>query len=223
MTAKNNREMQSRFTEESYQVYCYLSSGEEKVTMDSARFFKFCSDCGIIDTSFKKISVDLLFTKATRTTKKRLNYINFIACLKEIAKRKGHVKFDEFVNEISATSSGPKFFATVPEYSKFHDDTSTFTGTHVNGGPTIIDPAELAKIVDRSRPADNRGVMLYNIGLTECRRTGMESPAQSLTASRPPAQNVFTFGATRPAYRDKMTREESLNDQVDPDPINSSS
>ena len=182
----------SRFLKESYQVYCYLSSGEEKSSMDSARFIKFCSDCGLINASFTRISADLLFIKATRATKKRLTYSGFVASLREVAVRRGHASFAGFLAEIEAASTGPRFFATVPEYSKFHDDTSTFTGTHLNGGPTNIDPAELTKVVDRSRPADCRGVMCYNTHLTECRRSGVEAPAPSS-----PALSVFSFGAAR--------------------------
>ncbi len=44
------------------------------------------------------------------------------------------------------------------EFSKFHDDTSTYTGVYARGGPTCVDgDKDLKSLCDRT-PANNRGV-----------------------------------------------------------------
>lgn len=58
----------------------------------------------------------------------------------------------------AAPGPRPSGDATAPDYVRFHDDKTTYTGVHKAGGPTTVDGRkELRELCDRA-PADVRGV-----------------------------------------------------------------
>ena len=64
--------------------------------------------------------------------------------------------FPQVVNKI-IQSDGPLSAATKTQYSRFHDDKSTYTGVHKRGGPSTYDGnKDICALLDRS-PADIRG------------------------------------------------------------------
>jgi len=50
-----------------------------------------------------------------------------------------------------AACSGPRRNSTTPEYVKWHDDKTTYTGVYGRGGPVTVDKSipDLAKLLSR--------------------------------------------------------------------------
>ena len=122
-------------------------------------------ETGIINKSCTKTDVDLVFTRARPKAGRKLNYSQFQMALlylgekrfartwKESGKEAAQLK----VMQLVAASPGPKVIATVPDFVKFHDDKSTYTGVYAKGGPTNNDARiTLSNLLDRS-PSDARG------------------------------------------------------------------
>ncbi|CAL5221465.1 g3660 [Coccomyxa viridis] len=87
---------------------------------------------------------------------RKIGFGEFEKALEQVAAKKG-IGMDELKEKLCA-NEGPKVQATQPDFVKFHDDKSTYTGVYANGGPTNVDDkGDLASLCDRS-PADNRGV-----------------------------------------------------------------
>ncbi len=56
-----------------------------------------------------------------------------------MAHKKG-VPQEEMAYFISTSNHGPIMKATKVDQVRLHDDKSTYTGVHMNGGPTTVDP-----------------------------------------------------------------------------------
>jgi hypothetical protein len=111
----------------------YCPSGD----MDSKGFMKLIKDSELIDSKFGTGDVDLVFQKAKtkeaggNVQGKRVSYRTFVAiCLPGIANKKG--LSIESIIAVFMKSEGPKLTnVTEAEAVRFHDDKSTYTGTHV--------------------------------------------------------------------------------------------
>ena len=69
-----------------------------------------------------------------------------------------HMQVD--VEAVLARVADPKNSGTRADYSKFHDDRSTWTGVALEGGPSTIDGnPTLASQANRDNKADVRGVV----------------------------------------------------------------
>jgi len=95
--------------------------------IDGREFAKLCQDCDLYDKNFSKNDVDIVFVKAAGKGVRKLNDQAFCAAVRGIAVKKGCATSK--VQGAVANSSGPVMHATKAEYSKFHDDKSTYTGT----------------------------------------------------------------------------------------------
>lgn len=94
----------------------------------------------------------------TGANRRRLIYDDFTAALDALADRAG-VPPSSLRARVAATG-GPRMSgdATSPDYVRFFDDKSTYTGVHARGGPTTVDgKRDLRELCDRSA-ADVRGV-----------------------------------------------------------------
>jgi len=121
----------------------FSPSGE----MDSKTFVKFCRDTKLFDKKLTTTDADLIFqkTKAKASAPgagaysggvvfgKRIKYDIFRAVsLPIIAEKKG-MSMVELIRQL-ASAPGPSLNGvTQQEPVRFHDDKSTYTGTHVTG------------------------------------------------------------------------------------------
>jgi p25-alpha len=90
---------------------------------DSAKFFKLCSDCGLVDGRLSRTQCDLIFTRAA--VQKRMSYEAFRhQAVAMIAEQRG--VSEAAVLQAVAATQGISSSGTVAEPSRFHDDKSEF-------------------------------------------------------------------------------------------------
>eukprot|EP00928_Gymnodinium_smaydae_P063481 TRINITY_DN4703_c0_g2_i2.p1 TRINITY_DN4703_c0_g2~~TRINITY_DN4703_c0_g2_i2.p1 ORF type:complete len:413 (-),score=101.92 TRINITY_DN4703_c0_g2_i2:42-1241(-) len=113
-------------------VFHAFSGG--KADMDGKTFSKLCKDTGLVDKKFTNTDVDLLFAKIVTKGQRRINLQQFHDGLALIAQKKNIADIESVV----LSAKGPVLNGTRAEAVRFHDDKSTYTGTHVNGGPDHV-------------------------------------------------------------------------------------
>lgn len=96
--------------------------------LDGKELLKMCEDCHLICKKFTKQDVDVTFTSIARKLKK-IGFEQFKDIVRSIAKKSTNSDVGAIQQKIAACD-GPHLKATKAEYSKFHDDKSTFTGAH---------------------------------------------------------------------------------------------
>ena len=139
-----------------YSTYCGVKS-----EMDGKTFAKLAKDTKLLDKKLTATDIDLIFAKIKDKSLRTITYDQFQKGLEHCAAKKG-ISFDDVVNIVTKVG-GPVFNATKPEYNKFHDDKSLYTGVYANGGPSTVDVGaggkigDLSQLADRSQ-ADVRGV-----------------------------------------------------------------
>lgn len=140
---------------------CVHQAGE----ISNSLFAKLCVETGIVNKTCSKTDVDLIFTRAKAKAGRKLNYSQFQQALLFLGEKRFPKSFKEVgppaaqqkVMDLIAASLGPKANATQPDFVKFHDDKTTYTGVHAKGGPTTTDGhITLSNLMDRS-PSDARG------------------------------------------------------------------
>lgn len=140
-------------------------SASQAGEISNSLFAKLCSETGIVNKSCTKTDVDLIFTRAKAKAGRKLNYSQFQMALLYLGEKRfaktwkevGPPAAQQKVMDLIAASLGPKANATQPDFVKFYDDKSTFTGVHAKGGPTTVDGhITLSNLMDRS-PSDARG------------------------------------------------------------------
>eukprot|EP00931_Biecheleriopsis_adriatica_P062113 TRINITY_DN373_c0_g1_i11.p1 TRINITY_DN373_c0_g1~~TRINITY_DN373_c0_g1_i11.p1 ORF type:complete len:1076 (-),score=233.82 TRINITY_DN373_c0_g1_i11:43-3270(-) len=113
--------------EDTFQAYC---SG--KPDMDGKSFVKLCKDCGLLEAT-QITDADLIFAKVVPRGQRRIGTQQFRDALKLIAEKIG--MDEELVCQRVAESDGQVHRSTKPDYVRWHDDKTTYTGTHLYGGP----------------------------------------------------------------------------------------
>merc|ERR1712007_66024 len=106
--------------------------GRAQTDMDQKSFTKMCKDVGLMDKTFTSTDSDLIFTKCCKG-QRRMNKGQFLHALAEVSAKKGK-STDEIKDQVVG-GGGPLLHGTVADDVRFHDDKSTYTGTHVYGGP----------------------------------------------------------------------------------------
>ncbi|CAE7814517.1 UAC1, partial [Symbiodinium necroappetens] len=114
--------------EDTFKAYC-----ANKPDMDGKGFVKLCKDCELVDDSLTLIDADLIFAKVVSRGHRRIILRQFKEALRLIADRKG-IDEEEICQRV-AESEGVVHEGTTADYVRFFDDKSTYTGTHVYGGP----------------------------------------------------------------------------------------
>jgi Ca2+-binding EF-hand superfamily protein len=103
--------------------------------LDGKELCKMCEDCNLINKKYTKQAVDITFASVARKAKK-IGFEQFKDIVRNIASKMVAHKEDTpdvaAIQQKIAASSGPVINATKAEYSKFHDDKSTFTGAHAD-------------------------------------------------------------------------------------------
>lgn len=128
--------------------YSGFGAKERAGEIDSALFAKLCKECGIINKSTcTKTDVDLIFTRVRPKSARKLNYTQFSLALLYLSEKRFPAVYkaqskelaQQRVMELIASSPGPVANATKPDFVKFHDDKSTYTGVYAQGGPSTND------------------------------------------------------------------------------------
>jgi hypothetical protein len=107
--------------------------GLGKTDMDGKGFAKLAKDCHLLDRKCTATDIDLIFAKVVVKGQRRIGFQQFETALSHIAQKKG-ANVDSVVLAVE-NATGPVMNATQADAVKFHDDKSTYTGVHVNGGP----------------------------------------------------------------------------------------
>jgi len=105
-------------------------------SMDGRSFTKACRDSGLLEQGFTTTDTDIIFAKSVTKGQRQMDVSQFKSALQHVADKKG-VGIAEVNAKISG-SSGPVLSGTKADYVAFHDDQSSYTGTHVNGGPESV-------------------------------------------------------------------------------------
>lgn len=127
--------------------------------LNSKNFVKLCKQAGLLKRGgATPTDCDLIFTQEKERNKKTLTFSQFQGALAKIAQKAG-LTFDEAAEKI-AENYQPVLTATKTDQVRFHDDKSTFTGTHARGGQTTVDRnhVTLATLTNRADKADVRGI-----------------------------------------------------------------
>eukprot|EP00913_Durusdinium_trenchii_P011025 g10349.t1 len=114
--------------EDTFRAYC-----ANKPDLDGKSFVKLCKDCEIVDNIFTQIDVDLVFAKVVTKGHRRITLHQFEVALGMIAQKKG--VDEDYIFRRVAESEGVLHAGTQADYVRFFDDKSTYTGTHLYGGP----------------------------------------------------------------------------------------
>lgn len=115
-----------------FAVFCGAGHGD----MDGKSFVKLCKDTHLVDRAFTPTDVDLIFAKAAPKGHRRITLEEFKEALNLVAAKKG-ITADQVFDMVSR-SGGPTSSGTVADAVRFHDDKSTYTGVHINGGPESV-------------------------------------------------------------------------------------
>merc|ERR1712032_720343 len=96
--------------------------------MDCKSFSKLCADGALLDRKFTATDADIAFAKVVSKGQRRVALPQFEELLQQIAVKKGMDKSQ--VLSLVACVEGPVLHATRADNVRFHDDKTTYTGTH---------------------------------------------------------------------------------------------
>lgn len=106
--------------------------------MDGKTFVKLCKDSGLVDREFSATLADLIFAKAAPKGQRRIDPKQFRRALLLVAEKK-EVSSGLVMEMVCRHGfGGPQLNGTIAESVRFHDDKSTYTGVHANGGPESV-------------------------------------------------------------------------------------
>mmetsp|Transcript_68885 Transcript_68885/g.128594 ORF Transcript_68885/g.128594 Transcript_68885/m.128594 type:complete len:324 (+) Transcript_68885:67-1038(+) len=144
---------------ETFEAYC---GSAPDMSMHS--FAKLCKECKLIGRRLTTGDVDLVFARVVRDgrgngTPRRMNLRLFEDALRVLAEKMDMNVCE--VCEIIEEHAGPQRRFTKAEAVRFHDDKSTYTGTHVYGGPDAgrkgAGTADTSMWLASLRPHERRG------------------------------------------------------------------
>lgn len=116
-----------------FEAYC--SPGQTE--MDGKGFAKLMKDSKIVGTRFTTTDADLTFAKVVSKGLRRIDFLQFKAALLIVAEKK-NVEAGDIFEAVARQFAGPQLCGTRTESVRFHDDISTYTGVHANGGPDAV-------------------------------------------------------------------------------------
>jgi len=108
---------------------CFMKFGGSD-GLDGRETLKFCKQTGLIDKNkFNPQMMDVLFATVCKGGKKLLGLDAYHAFVRGVAGKKGATVGE--IQDIIGACDGPTMNATEADYVSFHDDPSTYTGSHV--------------------------------------------------------------------------------------------
>jgi len=141
---------------EAFLRYCRFGGGARascESQLDNVKWAKLCKDANLIDKSFSKTDVDLVWSKVKPKGARKVDFFTFQKLLHAVAEKK-QITFDQLSDRI--TSKGPSCSGTKTDDVRLADKES-FIGVAKQGGPSTKDAqVTLFNLLDRT-PADARG------------------------------------------------------------------
>jgi len=118
-----------------HSAFLAFSGGQSE--LDGRSFVKLLKETKVIEKDFSTTDADLTFAKVkSGPAARKITFTEFENALILIAEKK-KVSEDAIRQKIE-TTQGPTYNATKAEYTKFHDDKSTYTGVYAQGGPEAV-------------------------------------------------------------------------------------
>jgi len=124
--------------EELFTTYCNIGKRRDQTykIMDSRGFQHLLRDVGVIGKGFTQVDADLVFSSVLVPGDKTCTFSQFTSALERVAQRtKDYADVDDLSARIVAQykeNGGPILTGTQAEYTRWHDDKSTFTGVHAD-------------------------------------------------------------------------------------------
>ena len=110
-----------------FNAFCTFGGGAPGA-MDNVKWIKCVRDSGLLSpSSFSQTEADLVFTRVKTKGERKISYLEFRWACALCAETSG-ATYDAVVETV--LSGGPISTGTRAEYSKFHDDQSTYTGAY---------------------------------------------------------------------------------------------
>jgi len=104
-----------------FREFCSFGMGSRNLgppLMDSRQCQKLARDCGLLDKKLTKVDIDLVFTAVKGRGEHRIDFLDFLECVRQWAERKG-VSYEALCDKI-ANSRGPTLnHVTTPDAQKF--------------------------------------------------------------------------------------------------------
>jgi len=127
--AVEETKMEGGRAESMAEVFQRFCAGQ--LDMDGRQFAKLTRDCDLVSSGLTSTDVDLIFAKVKADAKaRRITFQQFLAALDLCASKRGE-RAEDLKQRLMA-QGGPKFTGTRAEYSKFHDDKSTYSGMYAD-------------------------------------------------------------------------------------------
>lgn len=101
--------------------------------LDSKTFAKICKEGNLLSGDLLAIDAELLFAKVMPRGQRSMGFEQFKVAMQAVATKKG-MDINAVCRAVAALG-GPVLHCTKADAVRLHDDKSTYTGTHVHGGP----------------------------------------------------------------------------------------
>jgi hypothetical protein len=119
-------------------------------TMENKQFVKLVKDAGLLGGALTVTRLDIIFSKVRVKGQRKVDFAGFERALTLLADERGYT-LHQVYNAIVSTAGPQLNHVTTPEFVKYHDDRSTYTGVYARGGPTNVDKQiTLEKMVGRN-------------------------------------------------------------------------
>lgn len=123
---------------------------DQAVEMENKQFVKLVRDAGLLGGSLNVTRLDIIFSKVKGKGLRKINFQGFEMALTLLSEERGYT-LNQTYNAIVSTAGPQLNHVTTPEFVKYHDDKSMYTGVYSRGGPTSVDKRiTLDKMVTRS-------------------------------------------------------------------------
>jgi hypothetical protein len=109
--------------------------GNGKTDMDGQGFAKLAKELDLLDKRCTATDIDIIFAKVVEKGQRRIGFQQFETALSYIAQKKA-VHVDSVFRAVE-NATCRALNATQIAAVRLHDDKSTYTGVHVNGGPDV--------------------------------------------------------------------------------------
>mmetsp|Transcript_59050 Transcript_59050/g.127745 ORF Transcript_59050/g.127745 Transcript_59050/m.127745 type:complete len:412 (-) Transcript_59050:68-1303(-) len=176
--------------------------------MDGKCFAKLCKDCGLLDRKCTPTDVDLIFAKVVAKGHRRIVFAEFEMALHKVAEKKG-VDFQDIEDKV-VCGGGPVLHGTKADAVRFHDDKSTYTGTHVNGGPDHVAKGQ-GSAHSSLGPAALRHDERHSSTGSNARRTSATTVVATQRPSRVEAHEAFLAMHEAPQAQESLPQYKSLD------------
>lgn len=114
------------------------AGGGAATTMENKQFVKLVKDAGLLGGRLNVTRLDIIFSKVRAKGQRKIDFGGFERALTLLADERGYT-LAQVYNAIVSTAGPALNHVTTPDFVKYHDDRTTYTGVYARGGPTNVD------------------------------------------------------------------------------------